>query len=483
MLREVLEASEACRAGSLHDAAVERLGQSVFRRVGHDPGVTVTEKRAISDAVKRAPRYDGLAYHTIAQLAERITGNYLRRWAAILGGAGQPPELTARSIATHLLDHGFSTQFLHAWFSQKLYRDPTPISLAELCEAAHGDLAVRAPANFEVLVAFQNAPRSASGYPTNWLNTAAVVQWLRQNDFAVNEVRATGGLLLTIESRDAQAAADLAADRIDQFVARSSVATTSALKPWPAVWVRGQSRPFPFGPRPRGVRVKALYREDQIFNDSATNVDAAIELIAHLENSSASAAVAGGWAAIEALLAEPGDRANAAESLASIVACSFPRAELTALSYACEPECVDLAPALQACTENRQRAQTIAGAILQGHTLNLRRPSDRASHRRMLHLLESPSKRLTALQVHLADAFHRLYRQRNIILHGAKTNSIALRGSLRTSAKLVGAGMDRIVHAWYVKETRPVELAARARSAILLVPEGSPAAFVDLLGV
>jgi hypothetical protein len=299
----------------------------------------------------------------------------------------------------------------------------------------------------------------------------------------VANVRASGGVVLKISARDAHAAAELAADRLDQFVARSSIATTEPLVPWPVMWVAGEQSAFPVGHRPRGVRVKALYREDQIFAHSASSVDAAIELIAHLENSSASAAIAGGWAAIEALLAEPDDRAAVAESLAAIVACSFPRAELTVLSYKCESLCPDLAADLQVSTENRDRAFVIAKAIAAGHTLNLRRPSDKAALRRMQQLAKSPAKYLQDLQSHIADAFSRLYRQRNMILHGGKTNGIALRGSLRTSAKLVGAGMDRITHAWYVKGVRPIELAARARAAILLASEHDAADCVDLLGV
>jgi hypothetical protein len=450
-LREILEASEANRAGILSEESVKRLGQVSLRLIGKDPGVPEAEKQVLSDALRSVPKYDGLAYHTIAQLAEGIDANYLPRWATALTGNPPPqPERAARSIAAHLLDKGFSSEFLLAWWTKWLYADPTPLSLTELCELAHTDLATRADADFEVLIAFKNAPKSASGFPRGWLKSEGLSRWLRDNRFDVSRVRANGGLILKISARDSNAAAHLAADRIDHFVARSSVAIES-LQPWPAIWVRGEQASFSFGPRPRGVRVKALYREDQIFTQSESSVDAAIELLAHLENSSPSAAIAGGWAAIEALLAEPHDRAGAAESLASLVACSFPRAELTALSYTAQQLCQDLWADLHACRENRDRALIIARAIAGGHTLNLRRHSDRAAHRRMLKLLQSPSKGLADVQMHVADAFQRLYRQRNLILHGGKTNSVALRGSLRTSARLVGAGMDRITHAWYVK--------------------------------
>jgi hypothetical protein len=101
----------------------------------------------------------------------------------------------------------------------------------------------------------------------------------------------------------------------------------------------------------------------------------------------------------------------------------------------------------------------------------------------MQKLFRAPSKVLLDIQVHVADSFYRLYRQRNLILHGGKTKSIALEGSLRTSAKLVGAGMDRITHAWYVKNISPIELAARSRSAIHLVGQGDPLTCVNLLGM
>ncbi|HWZ32102.1 MAG TPA: hypothetical protein VNX18_12245 [Bryobacteraceae bacterium] len=482
-LREILEAAEANRVGILSDESVKRLGQLAIRLVGKDPGVPEGEKQVFSDALKSIPRYEGLAYHTIAQLSDALSVDYLRKWAATLNANPPPqPERSARSIAAHLLDSGFSGEFLHAWWTHQLYRDPMQLSLSEVCELAHQELAMRPVAEFEVLIAFKNAPKSASGFPKGWLNAKALSLWLRESRFDVGHVRACGGLIISIPARDSFAAAHLAADRIDHFIARSSMTTTDALQPWPALWVRGERTSFPFGPRPRGVRVKALYREDQIFTESDGNVDAAIDLLAHLENSSPSAAIAGGWAAMEALLAEPHDRAGAADSLASLVACSFPRAELTSLSYTAEPLCADLRTKLKACAENRDRALIIAHAISAGHTLNLRRHSDRAAHRRMTKLLQAPSKGLLDVQTHVADTFQRLYRQRNLILHGGKTNSVALRGSLRTAAKLVGAGMDRITHAWYVKGVRPLELAARARTAIRLVPDGNPGECVDLLG-
>lgn len=482
--REVLEAAEASRSGILGTDSLKRLGSLAVRLAGKDPGVLVAERHVLGEALQNPPRHDGLAYHTVSQLLERITPEYLIRWAGALDRTPQPQaERTARSVAGYLLDQGFSGEYLHSWFSERLYDCETQLTLSELLRSAHADLIQRPLANFEVLIAFKNTPKSASGFPQGWLKSRQLSHWLRSNKFDITEVRASGGICLNIQARDANAAVQFASDKIDRFTARASVGTSVPLEPWPNIWVRGERSAFPFGHRPRGVKVKALYREDQLFSDSNSGVDAAIELLAHLESSSPTAAIAGGWAAIEALLAEPNDRAGAADSLASIVACSFPRAELTALSYIAEKSCPDLQTELSACGENRERAHVIARSIINGHTLNLRRHSDKAAYFRMEKLLQAPSKVLSDIQAHVADTFHRLYRQRNLILHGGKTNSVVLEGSLRTSAKLVGAGMDRITHAWYVKEIGPIELAARSRSAISLVPQDNPLACVNLLGM
>jgi hypothetical protein len=310
-LREVLEAADASRSGILGEDSLRRLSSLAIRLMGKDPGLLDAEKQVLQDALRTSPRHGGLAYHTIAQLLDQIEPEYLVRWANALGTTPQPqPERTARSIAGHLLDQGFSEEFLYAWFTKLFYQDPAQLSLIQIIRLTQADLVQRPFTDFDVLVAFKNAPKSASGFPARWLKSEQLSQWLRGNQFDVSNVRASGGLLLNIRARDANAAAHLASERVDHFVARASVGTNVPLLPWPMIWVRGETAVFPFGPRARGVKVKALYREDQLFNRSDSSVDAAIELLAHLENSSPSAAIAGGWAAIEALLAEPNDRAG-----------------------------------------------------------------------------------------------------------------------------------------------------------------------------
>ncbi len=133
------------------------------------------------------------------------------------------------------------------------------------------------------------------------------------------------------------------------------------------------------------------------------------------------------------------------------------------------------------CTENRDRSLLVARAIHARPELTLPGLSDKAALSRMRKLFTAPRKTLEDLRTHITDSFSRLYRQRNLVLHWAKTDGIALRSSLRTTAPLVGAGMDRIAHAWYVDNLRPIELAARARVALATVSDSNIESCIDLL--
>ncbi|MFD2422823.1 hypothetical protein ACFSUI_00330 [Ralstonia solanacearum] len=102
---------------------------------------------------------------------------------------------------------------------------------------------------------------------------------------------------------------------------------------------------------------------------------------------------------------------------------------------------------------------------------------------RLEKLLANPRPQLQSIRDSIGESFHRLYRQRNLILHGARLDSVVLTASLRTVAKLAGAGMDRITHGHYVQNLRPLELVAKANLALALVNRESPLGCVDLLEI
>jgi hypothetical protein len=422
-------------------------------------------------------------YCVLDQLARDIEPKYLARWATALRTiASRPrPERAARGIAAHLLDAGFSAEFLHRWWSFKLRHEPGIKTLADIVDDAHA-LALQPTRQYKVLVAFSAFTKRTGSMPSGWLDAPEVSRWLRERKLNVEGIRQKGGILMVVTGRDALAAVDAARERLERLAARVLVGSDREFDLLPTAWVDGEDRAFRLVRAGRAVDVHALERKKRVYAESDYGrVDAAIELLEPLASGSPATAVASGWAAFEALLSEPGNHAVVADRMASIVACSYPRAELTVLSYQAAKAEPTVASRVELCATNRDRADLIAEVIMEGSPLALPTDSDRAAHERMRELLADPHTVLKDIESQASGAFRRLYRQRNLVLHGGKTGGVALRASLRTVAPLVGAGMDRIAHAAFVDGVAPLKLAARARISLDTVGATGGPKCIDLL--
>ena len=260
-------------------------------------------------------------------------------------------------------------------------------------------LALASPKVFEVLAPVSNAIRWKLKPPTDWRAAPEVSQWLRSNGFDVAGVRQSGGFLFKITALDVSAAVSRATEILDQLSARMAVGTKHELALLEHVWVKGDGKSHRVNRVRRGVWVEALERENQLYDaGSSGGIHAAIQLLAHLQFSSSGAAVAGGWAAIEALLSEPDDRAGASERLAILVACSFPRAELTRLSYALSLGGASISAEIRKASKNQERCDIVADAIAEGRIdLSALTPTDRAAVTRMSELLTDVGSALGAV--------------------------------------------------------------------------------------
>ena len=99
--------------------------------------------------------------------------------------------------------------------------------------------------------------------------------------------------------------------------------------------------------------------------------DSAIALLAHLAHRTPrrDAAVAGGWAAVESPLRGPGDQGAhlVAPRLASLVACSLPRAQLTTLAWRRAKRPNDrVAQEIAGLPDNSKRAAYVAEMLRAG---------------------------------------------------------------------------------------------------------------------
>lgn len=494
-LREVLEASEAQNEGHLSLPSVRGAVATALRLLTDDPGLgTRSERDALINALTAdgKPRdeihFQGLEYHQVADVVQYFSSRYLENWSRAIDSPSPPaPERTSRAIAAHLLDLGFNSNFLHRWWTKRL-KDETAgeVSLTAIIAEA-STLANQSDAEFHVLIPFPTELRPPRNLlpPASWLNGTQVSEWLAANASPSPGLRQQGGLLLTIQALEAESAVQHASERVELFIARVLLSLRKQIRSNGLAWVAGFTQSFSIEGIQRGIRIGAMHRENRIWLESPPDpfIDPAIELLAPLQSGTTTTAIAGGWAAIESLLGEPKNkRADPAERLAAIVACSFPRAELTDLAYALRNSGGQLANGLATAVENKDKAALVAQSILDGSCPIPEAWTERAAIDRMRELLTNPQRTLCTIRDHIQDAFSRLYRQRNLVLHAGKTRAVALRSTLRGATPLVGAGLDRISHARFVGGVVPVRLAGRARTGLETISSNEPLNCISLLG-
>lgn len=461
-LKEIVEASDAVGAGALSTASVKWLADSAKGRVSRDPGAgSVIERKAIATLLTRDLASGGANYLELLNWIGAIEDAYLGRWVAAVSGTEDRPsrETSARALSAYLLDEGFSPPALTAWLNG------LSISKTEdLFEAAQSLMGASGE-TYEVLIPFEKPPPARIARPSEWRDAKEASTWLLTEGFGPR--RQHGGLLLSIDARDASSAASRAADVVDRLLARVSVGMRDTVRISPNAYVRGVPSPVALR-RVRKVEVRALEREGRLlFLDRSGPVDDALELVSHLNSAPAPVAVTGGWSAIESLLSGSGDpdKVVTAERFAYLVACSWARAELTTLAWArLKQESSDaLGESLAACQTNRERSQVVLDHLGSEGDLGLEAARDRLGQRRVEKLIKSPRTELQAIQRQTVASLRRLYRQRNLVVHGGQIAGEALSATLRTVAPLVGAGLDRITHAYLTKGTEALDLAARAR--------------------
>jgi hypothetical protein len=302
-MEELYEACTALRQGHLSEAAIKRMASSLQKRAGVHPAFTEAEKQFLRQQLHHVPRAEGVAHFGLRELSVCISSDYLTRWSRAVAAGRFTVEHFARSVAAYLLDAGFSGQYLRDFIKARLDA-PESITLPQLCDALQAEMFASPHREFEVLLAFTTIPATLNGVPPSWLRGVAVITWLKENGFDTAGVRAPAAIVLKIKARDAIGAAQAARSESDRHVARALVATGEQLNRVPMLWVKGCAAPAPMKGASREVGVRELFREDRVFSaDVSQSVDAALELLAHLEGTSAPAAVAGGWGAIEGLLA------------------------------------------------------------------------------------------------------------------------------------------------------------------------------------
>lgn len=501
-LEELWEAGRWQAQKVLSPAAVSWQRAEIRRLIGPDCGLGHRElRRELNQLLSCGNITDPSPSHRrLRHLIDHARDGYLERWAqALRDGKTVKPERFARTLAAHLLDLGYTAPYLATHWVSELRR--TTADAIDIAESA-ATLANAGEREFDVVLALDTIPFAASAAQTiGWIPKAEISRWLHHNGFSTSGVRTGGGFRYSIKARDAYGAANQVRQIFERMVARSQFIRKDrgGLAALPHLWVAGHPDPVPVIGPARSADILTLANLGRLYdvNDGRTQIDDALELAAPVNQAGGAPgpAVAGAWAAIESLLSHPGDpvedgdrsgKAVAADRLAAIVACSWPRAELTTLIHR-HGAADELAHSREACATNYDRARLLAtkitadGADCLDFGRRRTRHSDAAAAARVKDLLEEPRRVLLEIKQAVQVALRRLYRARNVVLHGGSTSSVVLESTLRTAAPLVGAGLDRIAQHYFATSMSPLDVAARAELAIDLVGGETGLSVVDLL--
>jgi hypothetical protein len=498
-LEELHEAGTWVDRRVLSQSAVDWQRREVERLFGTDPALGSKDfRRELQECLRTTLTVASDGRRRLRYLIDLGRPGYLDRWAACATAPTPPaPEKTARAVAAHLLDNGHSMDGVNRWLRDgRLGLSATNL----ITEAAA--LLTLPPTCWKVIVPF-TALHDWEGLAANLSHWAGPRETEDIMALAGTKpaARVIGSLSYEIQARDPERALEIVSDVVERLQARARFAVTGSVTPFDTAIVLNQGAAMPLRMPARGARVLSLAAEGQLYVVEAepqhlgdrrrSAVDEALEIASALNHGPLAPAVAGGWSALESLLTEARDpdereRVVAASRAAALVACSWPRAELTALSYCIRhTDSGGLAERLGQCASNRQRATLIAGELAQGRSLPLqrswRRSSDIAAIVRMRALLADPAQVLGRVRRYVEISLRRLYRSRNIVLHGGSTGGIALQAALRVSAPLVGSALDRLTHADLVAGVPPLVLASRAETALRMVGDEMGPGLCDLI--
>lgn len=487
--REVAESWEAHHRGALSESSVQYLVQSTIRRVKYDLGFGTERQRGnLIEHLKRRMAPGGHDSEALAILLLRHQDKYLLNWAQALRRDEKPPmEAVSRAVASHLMDAGFSRRAISAWLKYEIRQPDGPPVDAETLVHQANDLWLRSAEEYEIVIPVTASPPYEASADSCWMTRSETVAWMGKF-FPDQAVRQTGALRLLVKARDLPSALGVASDEVVKMIARFRVGARKRLEFSDDAYVAGKRIIQDYRRKPRRVQVHGLQSTSTIFQRNLPgNLDAVLELLEPLDEGTPAAAVAGSWAALEAMFIGPEDtreRVRAATRMARILSCTYVVSELLALASAYETTHADaFSDRLRSTAENPMARARLMERSIQDRSMALSFSNSRhqATMDRMRQLVDNPAVVLPRITGQLEDAFRRLYRQRNLILHAGELASMTLRGTLRTTAPLMGAGIDQVIRTSASRGLTPIQLAAQAEVDLKQVAEGDGFCLAHLL--
>lgn len=489
LLKELVEAAQWTARGVLSDEATQRLRGEAVAALKIDSGLNSGAVRAHLHDILRTPiKYHSQSRRELERLIAHLETSYIPAWKAQAAKSFNV-ERASRFLSAHLQDIGYSHSYLRKKESLGAAR-----TAEELIEAV-GYLADRPKRSYVGWVALKSAPNIVElKSSAAWVPARELTEVVHRAGSKVPR-EAIGGMRFAVSACDPiSAVAEIRRD-LRRFVGRTRLVRKSEkFEYYPIVYFEDQP-PVSLKKPSIPVHVTSIARAGVVYSEPSDDpvpaaIDDALELASFLHGASVPAAVSNAWAAIESLLIDPeesareaGGRVIAADRAAAVTAVAWLRAELTPLSHRLSKlEGLDpiLANALRVSGDNNKlRCAALIDHWGRVECANIDHV-DRAAINRMSSLIDDPKGVLSRVEKYMKNSFRRLYRQRNLVMHGGALRSVALDATARTTGPLVGALLDRLSVAAYVDGVDPLQSVANSQSLLKLAKtEGAPAYLLE----
>lgn len=476
-IKELVEACRWVEPQVLSDGAVQWLRTRVQPLIGQDPGLANgAVRQQLQAALKDPVRSGSQKLRRLQSLIDFIEKDYLGRWRATVATDRFDLEQAARFISSHVLDHGLHPEYLRLQLRGAIRGGADGVDLVDLMEAELN----LPPRVYVGWVRLKDVPHpELMEKRENWHDARSTNDVLRAHNCPPTRSQ-SGSLRFRLQARDIYSAATEVYEDMERLKSRTRLLRSKQLTYEPRIYFEDGAT-LPLRARHPQISAVSLARTEILYTAPLDGghrqaIDDSLFLAADLLHASPGVAAGSAWASLESLLGE-GDpdaaergKVIAADRAASIIAASWPRAELTKLSYSIVADATcptSVKSRLDAAGEdNAQRANVLWKAVEAGISMQMALPREQAALLRMQELCAQPMAEMRRVQGYLTASLRRLYRQRNLVLHGGAMKPVALRSALRTAGPLVAASLDRISYCLERNEWAPLDTVARAELAV-----------------
>ncbi len=417
--------------------------------------------------------------------------SYLQNWAEVFEAPRNvvgPKDLdgAVRRITAHILGSGMHKNSLFSWLAA-LESNPAVVTVSDFLREAHRRL-IRPERNYTFCVPVESGINFTHSTPVGWMDAAQTAAWIGTNVSSAPSVRQHGSFLLSVQALDVNTAAERARTRLDTLAAKFKLGTSAPIVLSSTMWSKDKGSSYPTRATNRLVSVKSFERLGRLHDfEEPQYLSNVLVLAQPLQTGAPHIAIVSGWAAIESMLVGPSDENDSvgASRFALIVAVSMIRAELTrlALKYA-ESHEDTFADELSACAENIDRARLIVMRLSEAPDSMMKDTVDNLAVDRIVPAVTNPRSEIEKIRSILTREFTRLYRKRNMTVHGGHITGVNLHSVSELLTPLIGAGIDRVVHVGLKFDVTPIQMSATAEARLnYLVPatRENPGNLLDIL--